>query len=64
MVIFKIVRKYELWYHSHHNLSINPFDMKSMSIKFDKDILTSFSQAFEIEMYNHWLFNILMKIFI
>ena len=43
---------------------VDPFDMKSMSIKFDKDILTSFSQAFEIEMYNYWLFNILMKIFI
>ena len=39
---------YELWYHSHHILSIDPFDMKSMSIKFDNDILTSFSQAFKI----------------
>ena len=50
MVIFKIARRYEQWYHSHHILSIDPFDMKSMSIKFDNDILTSFSQAFEIEI--------------
>ena len=61
MVIFKVCTSCDTTPTIFCRLILLSFDMKSMSIKFDNDILTSFSQAFEIEMYNYWLSNINMQ---